>query len=134
MKLKLIFLSALATILSLTSFASDTPPGDGDAKRNDDLFGGVIESDSKKPLSNVSVTAYSASKKEKVTITDVNGNFSFSDLKPGTYKLVFEKSGYKKVTKERYVVRDDEPQQINVQMEEHKSFDFMPGSSQFFDF
>jgi hypothetical protein len=134
MKLKFIFLSVFATILSLTSFAADTTPGDGDAKRNDDLFGGVIESDSKKPLSNVSVTAYSASKKEKVAITDVNGNFSFSDLKPGTYKLVFEKSGYKKVTKERYIVREDEALQVNVQMEEHKSFDFMPGSSQFFDF
>jgi hypothetical protein len=134
MKLKFIFLSVFATILSLTSFAADTTPGDGDTKRNDDLFGGVIESDSKKPLSNVSVTAYSASKKEKVAITDVNGNFSFSDLKPGTYKLVFEKSGYKKVTKERYIVREDEALQVNVQMEEHKSFDFMPGSSQFFDF
>ena len=35
-------------------------------------------------------------KKEKVVITDGTGAYSFDDLKPGVYKFVFEKEGYKK--------------------------------------
>lgn len=110
-------------------------PGDG---KNDieksDVGGGVIDSDSKKPLSNVNITAYSNNKKEKAVLTDIHGNFSFEDLKPGTYKFVFEKEGYKKVTKEKTIVKIDEGVQININMEEHNSFDFMPGPSSLIDF
>jgi hypothetical protein len=87
------------------------------------------------PLSNVSVTAYlaSTSKKEKVTTTDVNGNFYFDDLKPGTYKFVFEKDGFKKISREKIIARANEALQLSVTMQEHASFDFMPGPSHFFD-
>jgi uncharacterized protein (DUF2141 family) len=138
MRLKFLLLTCFAAILTLGAAANVTDPGTGEEnlKKSNDVVGAVYHNDSKKPLGNVSVTAYStlSSKKEKVVVTDANGNFSFNDLKPGSYKLVFEKSGFKKVTKEKFISREDEAFQINVHMEEHKSFDFMPGSSQFFDF
>jgi uncharacterized GH25 family protein len=133
MKLKFLLFACFFTAFSF--IANAAPPGTGEenAKKND-VMGGVIHFETKKPISNVSVTAYANSKKEKVVLTDVNGNYSFTDLKPGTYRFVFEKDGYKKTTKEKYIVRADEAQQLNIQLEEHASFDFMPGPSQFFDF
>src|SRR6266478_5442337 len=80
-------------------------PGTG---KKDDLNGTVIHSDSKKPLKDVSVTAYLTSKKEKVTLTDEDGNFAFDELKPGTYKFVFEKAGFKRITKEKVVIKSDD--------------------------
>lgn len=131
MKLKYLLLSCFITVFS---FVASANTGEENAKRSD-VTGGVFTLDSKKPLSNVSVTAYSNAKKEKVILTDSHGNYSFNDLKPGmTYRFVFEKEGYKKVIKEKYIARVDEAQQLNIQMEEHASFDFMPGPSQFFDF
>ncbi len=97
-------------------------------------MGAVYDNTTKKPLSNVSVTAYLVAKKEKTVLTDLNGNYSFDDLKPGNYKFVFEKDGFKKVSKERILARVDEAFQLNIAMDEHSNFDFMPGPSQFFDF
>ena len=135
MKYKLFLLTCFAVLASFWASASDAPPGVGEneAKKND-VVGGVYHTDTKKPLENVSVTAYSASKKEKVAITDANGNYSFTDLKPGTYKFVFEKGGYKKVTREKIISKVDEAHQLNINMEAHSAFDFMPGPSHFFDF
>lgn len=130
MKRKFLLLSCFITIFSLIASANT---GEENAKKSD-IIGGVFNFDTKKPISNVSVTAYSNAKKEKVIVTDSHGNFSFNDLKPGTYRFVFEKDGYKKVIREKYIARVDEAQQLNIQMEEHASFDFMPGPSQFFDF
>jgi hypothetical protein len=92
----------------------------------------VSHIDSKKPLSNVSVTAYSISKKEKVVYTDAHGYYSFNELKAGTYRLVFEKEGYRKVTREKVIIRPDEGFQLNIEMDEEKEFKILPGS--FFDF
>ena len=85
---------------------SDGPgdPGTGKGKK-DELNGVVTISDTKKPLSNVTVTAYLVSRKEKMVMTDDEGGFAFDELKPGTYKFVFEKAGFRKVTKEKVVVQ-----------------------------
>ncbi len=111
------------------------PPGTGenDVKKSD-VAGGVLHIDSKKPLGSVNVTAYSNNKKEKAVVTDIQGNYSFDDLKPGTYKFVFEKAGYRKVTKEKTILRIDEDTQLHIFMEEHNAFDFMPGPSSLIDF
>ena len=34
---------------------------------------------------------------------------AFDELKPGVYKFVFEKAGFKKVTKDKVVVKTDKP-------------------------
>ena len=123
----------LCCFITLFSFLASANTGEESAKKSD-VMGGVFTYDTKKPLSQVSITAYSNSKKEKVIVTDAQGHFSFDDLKPGNYKFVFEKDGYKKVTREKYIAKANEAQQLNIHMQEHSSFDFMPGPSHFFDF
>jgi hypothetical protein len=113
--------------------ATGDDPGNGKGKK-DDLVGMVTHSDSKKPIRDVTVTAYLVSKKEKMVVTDDAGNFSFDELKPGTYKFVFEKSGYKKVTKEKIVVKTDEGFQLNIEMIENGGYDIMPSPFHFSDF
>ena len=135
MKYKLLLLSFFTALISLGAKAGITPPGDDvETIRKQDVVGGVYDNNSKKPLSNVSVTAYLVAKKEKTVWTDANGNYSFDDLKPGTYKFVFEKDGFKKISREKIIARVDEAYQVNINMDQHNSFDFMPGPSQFFDF
>jgi hypothetical protein len=87
-------------------------------------------------LKDVTVTAYLVSKKEKMVMTDDAGSFAFDELKPGTYKFVFEKSGFKKVTKEKIVVKTDEGFQLNIEMIENTStgYDIMPSPFHFSDF
>jgi CRISPR/Cas system-associated protein Cas10 (large subunit of type III CRISPR-Cas system) len=126
MKLKLLTLSLL---FSATAFVAraNTNPGNGDETKKNDIAGGVIHAETKKPLGNVNVVAYVANKKEKTATTDGNGNYFFNDLKPGTYKLVFEKDGFKKVTKDKVFIRGDEGCQLNIEMNEVESFLMMPG-------
>jgi len=82
----------------------------------------------------VSVTAYNVSKKEKTVQTDEGGNYSFSELKPGTYKFVFEKVGFRKVTKDKIVVKTDEGFQMNIEMLQDNDFELRPSPMHFADF
>jgi hypothetical protein len=129
-----IVLLSFVFVLGTLYCQANTHPGIGDEPiKKSEVSGGVFEADSRKPIQNVTVSAYSATKKEKVVTTDANGNYSFDDLKPGTYKFVFEKEGFKKITREKTITKSDEGCQLTVQLEEHSQFDFMPGAS-IFDF
>ena len=132
------FLFALTTMVLVSCYAQandNTTPGTGEESRKTDIAGGVYNSETKKPISNVSVVAYdAANKKEKAVVTDSQGNFSFEDLKPGTYKFVFQKDGYRKVTREKTISRIDEALDMNISMDEHDAIDFTPGPGQFFNF
>lgn len=125
MKFKLLLLTLVA-MLGLTA-AHAAPPSNGGENKKTDIAGGVIDADTRKPLSNVYVSAYASNKKEKVVMTDGNGAYAFNDLKPGTYKLVFEKDGFRKVTKEKVVIRADDGCQLNVELEEAGLFQILPG-------
>lgn len=127
MKQKLILLG-----VSMMGFmaARAAGPGPGDGKK-DDVNGMVIHAETKKPIKDVSITAYNITKKEKVVITDEGGAFSFDDLKPGTYKFVFEKAGFRKATKDKVVVKTDEAFQMNIEMIENSDFDIMPSPGSF---
>ena len=123
MKLKYVLSFALLFFFSAAMANSDekqNPPVTTTCGRNNIdiqlVNGTVLDMDSRKPLKDVNITAILQSKKEKVVSTDVNGGFSFIMLKPGTYKLVFEKEGYKKVIKEKVEVKEKTPLQINVEM------------------
>src|SRR5688500_2391577 len=137
MKLKTILLSCLLVFISAIAKANTDPlntdPSDAsETSKKDEINGSVYHIETKKPLTNVSVTAYlSANKKEKIIFSDNNGNYAFDDLKPGTYKFVFEKNGYKKVTREKIIIKTDEGFQLNVEMSEEKDFDFVPGAFHF---
>ncbi|MFL5787601.1 MAG: carboxypeptidase-like regulatory domain-containing protein [Flavisolibacter sp.] len=129
MKYKLLLLSIVFISMSFIAKANtkNNPDTKCSCKKND-VAGGVIHATTKKPLYNVIVTAYSSVKKEKVVITDGNGNYDFNELKPGTYKLVFEKEGFKKIVKDKVVIRPDEGCLVNIEMNENSDeFQIMPG-------
>jgi hypothetical protein len=124
-----IFLLAISLVAFVITKANTTlDPGLG---KKDDMNGTVIHSDSKKPMKDVSVTAYLVSKKEKVALTDEEGNFAFDELKPGIYKFVFEKAGFKKITKEKVVIKSDDSFQLNIEMIESNDIDIAPSPFQF---
>jgi len=114
--------------------ANTTDPSidEAEASKKTDITGGVVHADTKKPLGNVAVTVFSSARKEKVVYTDVNGSYTFTDLKAGTYTLVFEKDGLKKVTKNKVNIRPDEGCQLNIEMDDEEEFRILPGS--LFDF
>lgn len=80
------------------------------------INGAVNHAESKKPLKEVNVTAYLDSKREKAVTSDAKGYFAFDDLKPGIYTLIFQKSGYKKVTREKVIVKIDETFLLDIEM------------------
>ncbi len=133
MKHKIFLLSIVCSMGCIQSTATDlqtTLPGSG----MNEITGSVIDEESKKPLKDVSVTAYLSSKKEKQVITDEFGKFDFHEMKPGIYKLVFEKEGYKKVTKEKVTIKSDESFQMRIELFEHDDFDLMPSHFHFINF
>ncbi|MBC7874952.1 MAG: carboxypeptidase regulatory-like domain-containing protein [Ferruginibacter sp.] len=126
------FMLAISLLGFAAAQASDVGRGPGDGKK-DDLNGTVIHSESKKPLRDVSVTAVLISKKEKIVLTEEDGGYAFDELKPGTYKFIFEKAGFKKITREKVVIKTDEAFQLNIEMIENSDFDIMPSPFQFSD-
>jgi len=127
MKLKTFLLTCFFSLAVVAAQATgDAPPDNGGENRKNDIAGNVVDGDNKKPVSNVSITAILQDKKEKVITADNHGNYSFDDLKPGTYKLVFEKSGYKKVVKDKVVVKTDNDMQLNIEMFKEVDFEFVP--------
>jgi len=127
MKPRILFLT-----VSLLSFViSNAKIIDQEYSKKDDMNGTVISSESKKPLKDVTITAYLVSKKEKVALTNGEGNFAFDELKPGTYKFIFEKPGFKKITKEKVVIKTDEAFQMNIEMIESNNYDLLPSPFHF---
>ncbi len=118
-------------LVSFLVHAAGTKHIKGEGKKYD-INGSVVQKENKKPIRDVSVTAYLSSKKEKVVLTDENGNYGFDDLKPGTYKLVFEKEGFTKIVKEKVPIKAEEPAQLNIEMAESNDFDLVPAPFHFF--
>ena len=130
MKQKL-FMLAISLLGFVAVKANNGGPGDG---KKDELNGTVVHSDTKKPLKDVSVTAVLVSKKEKIVFTEDNGTYAFDELKPGTYKFIFEKAGFKKITKEKVVIKTNEAFQLNIEMITQNDFDILPSPFHFTDF
>lgn len=134
MKQKLLLL-ALSLLGVVAAKAGSPGPGNpGPDGKKDDINGTVIHSETRKPLKDVSVTAVLVAKKEKVVITQDDGGFAFDELKPGTYKFIFEKAGFKRITKEKVVIKTDEAFQLNIEMIELPEFDITPSPFHFSDF
>ncbi len=131
MKRKL-FTLFLAVSGSLFTYANIVDPLEPINGKKDDVNGTVVDGEDKKPLKDVSITAILLSKKEMVVQTDEDGNYVFDELKPGVYKFVFEKTGYKKITKEKVIVKTDEAFLLKVEMlEEEDDIDLMPSPFHF---
>ena len=130
MKNKLLLLLVIFLLGKASVYANNN--GKKDKKEDPDISGSITFVETGKPLKDVNVTAYSVSKKEKVALSDVNGNFSLIDLKPGIYKFVFQKDGFQKVIREKIVLKTNEDFQLNIQMEEEEAlFDLMPSPLRF---
>ena len=136
MKWKLLLLTAIAAGTSLWASAKMSPPDiGGESAKKADLVGGVFNNETKKPVGSVTVTATNlASKKEKVVTTDTDGNYTFVDLEAGYYKFAFVKSGYKKLVKDKVLIRQDEAFQIDVALTPHSTYDFLPGPFTFSEY
>jgi hypothetical protein len=118
--------SFLLVLFLLGAFFAKANNGPGNGAK-DELNGLVVHAENKKPLKDVSITAYTGnSKKEKVVISTEEGTFSFDELKPGTYKFVFEKTGFKKVTREKVVIKTDETFQLQIEMIEVGDYEILP--------
>lgn len=133
-KILLFAIAVMGVAVAKANTGPDPDPIDPEKGKKNDLAGVILHGESKKPLKDVTVTAYLVSKKEKAVQTDESGNYGFEELKPGTYKFVFEKSGYKRVTKEKVVVKTDEAFQLNIEMIESKDFTIVPSPLLFADF
>jgi hypothetical protein len=83
------------------------------------INGSVKHAANNKPLKDVSVTVIEDNQgKAKTLQTDEAGAFGISSLKPGTYKFVFQKDGYRKVVREKVVVKPDTGIRFEIEMEE----------------
>jgi hypothetical protein len=128
MKPKILLLIPIMVFASFVARACDKNPEPG---KKEDIIGLVMNGDTKKPLKDVSITAYLSSKKEKVVVSDEDGEFSFDNLKGGVYKFVFEKHGYRKVVKDNVVVKVDEGFQLKIEMLQENEPDILPSPSHF---
>jgi hypothetical protein len=102
-------------------------------KKKDFVNGIVSHAANKRPLKDVQVTAYpqTDNKKEISVQTDEAGNYSFEALKPGTYKLVFEKTGFRRVTKDKIIVKDEDSFKLNIDLAEISHQSMMPSPLHF---
>ncbi len=98
----------------------------------EDIYGHVTNAGTDRPLKDVTITAILLSRKEKITVTGITGEFGMDELKPGTYKLVFEKDGFKRVIKEKVTVKPNSSVQVNVEMED-RDYDIGPTPFRFME-
>ena len=94
--------------------------------------GFIVAAQTGKPIKDVSITAYSQSKKERTVTSNASGGFSLGDLKPGTYRFVFQKEGFEKVVRDKIVLKANEDYQLTIRMfDEENIFDLMPSPLRF---
>lgn len=104
MKHKILLLTIIGVMGCVFANATGIEPKDGPGK-GDEMSGSIINAETKKPLREVTITAYVGSRKEKYVLSDELGRYGFDDLKPGTYKIVFEREGYKRIVRRRSLSR-----------------------------
>lgn len=127
MLFKTLLAGVCCTFASLFAYAGTGIESKTDHTTRSEVNGNVFHADNHKPVRDVTITAYSASRKEMAVVTDAAGNYTFDGLKTGTYRFVFERQGYRKVVREKVAVRSDEGVQLNIGMAEEDEFNWMPG-------
>jgi hypothetical protein len=71
--------------------------------------------------------------KEKMMQSNQAGEFGIDDLPPGTYRIVFQKDGFKKVIKDKITVKADRNVELQIEMEE-SSYELGPSLFHFFKY
>lgn len=135
MKVKLLLLLLICCFACAAVHARNCNknPDPVNKKKKDFVNGIVSHAANKRPLKDVQVTAYlNADNKKEVSVqTDEAGNYSFDGLKPGTYKLVFEKTGFRRVTKEKIIIKEEDNVKLNIDLAEISHQIMMPSPLHF---
>jgi len=127
-----LFLVVFYASFSLSAWAGDSRLNHLD--NNGKEVSGHIKSAGQAPLKDVTVTIYTEDNQEIVLHTDKKGSFSIGDLKPGTYKMVFTKNGYQKITRQRVVIKENEGFMVKLQMQENDPLHIFPSPLHFGEF
>lgn len=132
-KLLLLLLTCCFACTAVHARNCNKNPDPVNKKKKDFVNGIVSHATNKRPLKDVLVTAYlnTDSKKEVSVQTDEAGNYSFDGLKPGTYKLVFEKTGFRRVTKEKIIIKEEDNVKLNIDLAEISHQIMMPSPLHF---
>src|SRR5688500_4400454 len=83
MKHKFLLLTIIGVMGCVFANASGIDSIEGPGKGVDEMNGNVLDAETKKPLKEVTITAYVVSRKEKYVLSDELGRYGFEDLKPG---------------------------------------------------
>ena len=122
----------LAVFMFAATIATAGTREDNNRVDPEDVYGSVIQAGKDKPLKDVIITAFLQSKKEKIVLTNINGEYGIDNLPAGTYKLVFEKDGFRRVVKEKVIVKPNSGIELNIEMEA-KGFDLGPSPFHFIE-
>ena len=96
------------------------------------ISGAVKQVNTQKPIRDVTIMIIQQNtSKGKIIQSNNLGEFGINDLPPGTYKLVFQKDGYKKVVKDKITVMPNRGIELKIEMEE-VSYDLSPSLFHFF--
>ncbi|HYO59237.1 TonB-dependent receptor [Archangium sp.] len=81
------------------------------------IVGTVVSAESKKPVSDVVVTATSPNLQgEQVVVTDAQGQYRIPQLPPGIYTLRFDKESFKPFSRAEVQLRLDRTIRVNVEL------------------
>jgi hypothetical protein len=121
-----------ARLLSLTGqpgpAPAPAPPPTADARKRDQvqtpagmsnsvIIGTVVSADTKKPVSDVIVTAVSPNLQgEQVVVTDAQGQYRIPQLPPGVYTLQFEREGFRTLARSEIQLRLDRTIRVNMEL------------------
>ena len=109
-----LLLTAAVILTGQLAFAN----GGVEKKGDPVIAGNVTDAATKKPVSDVTITAiHSVTKTEHTISTDVNGNFKIAQLPIGTYKFKFEKDNYKPLEKTNIVIKQESTTTTKVNVE-----------------
>lgn len=98
------------------------------------IYGAVKHANSDKPIKDVMITVIQLqTAREKTMQSNQAGEFGIDDLPPGTYKIVFQKDGFKKVVKDKITVKPDRTVELQIEMEE-SSYELGPSLFHFFKY
>nr|WP_223646548.1 von Willebrand factor type A domain-containing protein [Corallococcus sp. EGB] len=101
----------------MTSAVPAMAQPDAGAAATSVIIGTVIDTETKKPLADVVVTATSPSLVgEQTVVTDANGNFRIPQLPVGTYTVRFERESYKPFARPEVRLPFNRTIRVNVEM------------------
>ncbi|RKH15079.1 DUF3520 domain-containing protein [Corallococcus sp. CA053C] len=114
--MKSLLRSSLSALLMLFAAPVLAQPDAGTASLSV-IIGTVIDTDTKKPLADVVITATSpALQGEQTVVTDTQGNYRIPQLPAGTYTLRFEKESFRPYARPEIQLHPNRTIRVNVEL------------------